>query len=66
MDTPEKIGYSLFAAWVLTVVVIFGCIWYETTLPERMARDGYQPYRLTGSNEVYWVKPQEAPAIKGF
>lgn len=64
MDMSERVFYSAVGTFCLFVFVLFASIWYDAQLPERMARDGYQAYRLPGDNTVYWTKPAEEACAK--
>lgn len=67
MTEAERAGF-LFA--MLLSIMFFGTIWYSTTTVERMALQGFMPYRMVNDNTLYWLpipkKEPRADLLRGF
>lgn len=48
---------------MLLVGLLASGVRYSVTLNQVMAEKGFQAYRLPGSTDVYWYKPQTVPGL---
>lgn len=65
MDTEKSVLLSFL---FIAIGSLLGLLAYETSMPERMAREGFIPYQMPGKDTVYWYKSQgpRLPPLSGF